>query len=360
MLVRQGIEIKFICLEQTNWPTSGIEVIVADKISQNGKDWGEACEIAASKLKGTGWIPDFIYSHQGWGVWKVRNIFQQAKSLIYCEWWYNHDSLSYFSANTNIEDDSKFAKSFWSINQEGLEGIQSYDIGVTPTYWQKNSFPSNIRKKLTVIKDGFPSDLFSLNKQEFTKDSPIRLCYVSRGMEYTRGLDLLYYLNKLLEESTIKYELYVVADNRRVYDDPETFRQMEYMRDKICTEKDRIKWSSQLSYTDYLNVVAQSDIHLYLSRPFVLSWSLIESMLVGSRVIGCNNPSLAEIVSPMVGQARNIKSIFEAVKNYSSGEKLDAMRKSKFIWANSCDGISFRNEYSLELQCRRLIELFLE
>ena len=359
VLLRQGIELKFICLEQTNWPTSGIEVIVADKISESSKDWGTACERAAYNLKKRGWEPDYIYSHQGWGVWKVKNIFQNSRSLIYCEWWYSEKSLNYFSARTSISPDCAFAESFWAINEEGLEGIKSYDIGITPTFWQKNSFPSEIRNKLMVLKDGFPSDLFSIRDQRFEKNSPIKLCYVSRGMEYTRGLDLLYSLYKLLENNEVNYELFVVADNRRVYDDPETFKRMEYMRREIINGTDRVNFSTQLAYSDYLEVVAQSDIHLYLSRPFVLSWSVIESMLIGSRIIGCNNPSLSELVSPMIGQGQNINCIFDTIKNFSSNEKLDLMRRSKYLWSKSSDGISFRNEHSLEQQCKKLIEILL-
>ena len=97
ILVRQGLDVKFICFEKTSWPTNGIEVIEAEKeCGENEVE--EACKISASNLKSSGWNPDFILSHQGWGVWKVGGIFKNAKTILYCEWWYSKETFKYFSA----------------------------------------------------------------------------------------------------------------------------------------------------------------------------------------------------------------------------------------------------------------------
>jgi glycosyltransferase involved in cell wall biosynthesis len=69
-----------------------------------------------------------------------------------------------------------------------------------------------------------------------------------------------------------------------------------------CNEvKDRVDWSKvhftgRLSYQDYLKVLQISSCHLYLTYPFVLSWSMLEAMSVGCLLVASNTPPVKEVI----------------------------------------------------------------
>jgi len=59
---------------------------------------------------------------------------------------------------------------------------------------------------------------------------------------------------------------------------------------------DRIHFLGRLSYADYLRVLRVSACHVYLTYPFVLSWSLLEAMSLGGLVIGSRTPPVEEVI----------------------------------------------------------------
>ena len=47
----------------------------------------------------------------------------------------------------------------------------------------------------------------------------------------------------------------------------------------------------------------RSDLHVYLSKAFVLSWSLLELMACGTPVLAEANPMMAELIQPGINGA---------------------------------------------------------
>lgn len=74
-------------------------------------------------------------------------------------------------------------------------------------------------------------------------------------------------------------------------------------REKLSQEEsfdqNRVHFLGKLSYTDYLSVVQISSAHVYLTVPFVLSWSMLEAMAMAVEcvVIASNTAPVSEVIN---------------------------------------------------------------
>ncbi len=57
------------------------------------------------------------------------------------------------------------------------------------------------------------------------------------------------------------------------------------------------------------DVLRISDLHIYLTAPFVLSWSLLDAMASGCVVLGADVPPVREVIEP--GQNGLIEPLFD-------------------------------------------------
>ena len=291
-LVKKGVKVKFICIEKTDWPHQGIEIVEAktsgaDSIEKFGYDFADASLQAAIYLKKKGFEPHAIISHYGYGLWRSKSIFKNSKLIVYCEWLFNADNRKYhgWEEPSSLSFDQEIIN---NLQEESLEtAIALSDGAICPTEWQKNSFPKYLRNKICVLEDGFPTSLFypkNIRNEDYGDEDKLSILYISRGMEYTRGIDRLYeIINKSNKECGYsKLQFTIIADKRRVYDEKNAWdSNLPSLFEKLV-KIPNVKIEGQLPYNQYINKIQYSDIHLYLSRPFVLSWSFIESSLLGS------------------------------------------------------------------------------
>ena len=59
---------------------------------------------------------------------------------------------------------------------------------------------------------------------------------------------------------------------------------------------DRVHFLGSLPHKDYLRVLAVSSCHVYLTYPFVLSWSCVEAMSAGCVIVASNTGPLEEVI----------------------------------------------------------------
>jgi glycosyltransferase involved in cell wall biosynthesis len=77
----------------------------------------------------------------------------------------------------------------------------------------------------------------------------------------------------------------------------QTYR--EHLLEEVSHELDlsRVHFLGQVSYEAFLNVLQLSTVHVYLTYPFVLSWSFVEALSAGCVIIGSATTPVQEVLS---------------------------------------------------------------
>ena len=367
-LSKKGFEIKFICVEKTDWPDQGIAILKvktqgANSLEKIGLDFSDAALQGATHLQRNGFEPDVIISHYGYGLWRCQSVFPKAKLITYCEWMFNDANREIHSWNTSnefIESDKSIINNLTS--DAFTMGILKSDVAICPTHWQKRSFSTKLQEKLTVIEDGFPTNIFKPDMQRTFDDNTLELLYISRGFEYTRGVDRVL---KLIEQLNNEcppdsFKLTILSDNRCVYDEKELWEANSANIRNRLKQFPNVEFRDQLPYNEYINQIKMSDIHLYLSRPFVLSWSFIESSLMGSYILSLNNKSTVEVSHSNHIDFKDIKSMCSMIKSFATSKhNLQRLRSSKFNWINTDEYDIYRTSHSLSRQINDYLAIFI-
>ena len=359
-LERMNLDIVFICNEKTNWPSRKTNIIElkadvsAKSIIESGRELSSAVVDAGLSLLNAGWIPDVIYSHSGWGVWKIADIFPQAKLMLYVEWWYTNTNVRYHHwTEKKIGEKEMIVPNL--INANTAEGINRADITISPTVWQRKQFPKKLRTRISVLNDGFPLQSFVSAKTISTSTSP-RIAFISRGFEATRGIIAL---STLIDKIDPSIQIELIADYRCVYDDKSDWDEYSAeIFEKIKTKKNAIISDSK-SYDEYLDVLRSSDLHLYLSRPFVLSWSFIESSLVGSKIVSLDNCATFEKTHSNHVNVKTVTQLASAINSLVDKTALDQLRKSNNEWLETIELQEFRKKHCIKEHTAGVLRLLM-
>lgn len=277
------------------------------KTLENAVLQGQAVYRLSEQLKAQGFVPDVVYGHSGWGpTLFIKDIFPNAKLLCYFEWFYHaHGSDADFDPNEplNADDEARIRLK----NAPILIDLYSCDRGLAPTYWQRQQFPPEYHSKINVLHDGIDPEFFqpqpgaklvlprlNLDLSEATEI----VTYVARGMEPYRGFPQFMESVALLQQRRPNCHLIVVGENRVAYGktlpDNQTYKDL--MLSKLPIDLSRIHFTGLLPYPEYLKVLQASSVHIYLTRPFVLSWSMLEALSTGCLVVASSTPPVTEII----------------------------------------------------------------
>ncbi len=266
---------------------------------------GQAVYRMADQLKAQGFVPDIVCGHSGWGpTLFIKDIFPNTPLLCYFEWFYHaYGSDANFDPKDPLSVDD--VARIRIKNAPILTDLYSCDWGLSPTYWQRAQFPPEFHSKISVIHDGVDTEYFKPNPGAKLVLPNLDLShvdelvtYVSRGMEPYRGFPEFIEAVAYIQERRPNCHVVVVASERVCYGKPlpDGMSYKEYMLKKVPLDLSRIHFVGSLPYGLYLKVIQASDVHIYLTRPFVLSWSMIESMSTGCLVLGSDTPPVAEVI----------------------------------------------------------------
>lgn len=280
----------------------------------------EACFQAALNLKSGNFTPDLIIAHHGWGESLfLKEIWPNAKLAIYCEFYYHPTGADVgFDPEFNRQDPALNCQiSLKNINN--LLHFQIADVGISPTQWQASTFPAEFRKKISVIHDGIDTEfikpfanvrlqLKKPNGQDFvlTRNDEV-ITFVNRNLEPYRGFHIfMRALPDLLRQRPNAKVLIVGGDDVSYGGRPDPAIQgatswrdvyINEVRHVIDDESwGRVHFLGHIPYKLFIPLLQLSTVHVYLTYPFVLSWSLLEAMSAGCAIVASNTMPLLEAI----------------------------------------------------------------
>jgi len=268
---------------------------------------GQAAYRTAAALKQQGFVPDVIYSHSGFGaMYYLKDVFPHSALVGFFEWYYHARGTEVdFDPNEKITEDDECR--IRTRNMLVLPDLVSSDAGVTPTYWQHRQFPEEYSAKLQVIHDGIDVSYFA-PAQEKDYDLPTPkldlstmpeiVTYVSRGMESMRGFpQFMEAMSKLMARRK-QCHVVVVGTDRIAYAPTQDSGKglKDIMLEKYPFDMERIHFTGPLPYAEYKKVLLASTVHVYLTRPFVLSWSMLEAMSCECALVASDTAPVREVI----------------------------------------------------------------
>jgi glycosyltransferase involved in cell wall biosynthesis len=263
-----------------------------------------------STLASAGFAPDVIFAHPGWGeTLPLRTMFPKAKQMVYCEFFYGAEGR-----------DIGFDPEFPMSGRDGHIGLQlknattllalaDCDVGISPTCWQQSTFPRHYQSKIEVIHEGIDTSrvcpdaqarLTLPNGRQIGRSDEV-VTFVVRNLEPLRGYHI--FMRALPEILARRPDAQVVIIGRDglSYGLPPPAGSnwksifLAEVRDRL--DMARVHFMGGVSYDTFLAALQVSSAHVYLTYPFVLSWSALEAMSAGCVVIGSDTAPVREVIS---------------------------------------------------------------
>ncbi|ACL56945.1 glycosyltransferase family 4 protein [Methylobacterium nodulans] len=271
---------------------------------------GEAAARAAQRLKAEGFAPDVICGHPGWGeTLFLKDVWPEARLLSFVE-------FSYGARGADVGFDPEFA----SRDGEGLFAVRTRNAAqylafeasdwlLAPTAWQASRIPAPFHGRLSVIHDGIDTDLVRPNpRARITLDRSSLTCgpddevvtFVNRNLEPYRGYhSFMRALPEILRRRPRARAVLVGGNGVSYGAKPPAGRTWrEIFLDEVQADLDlsRVHFVGRVPYATYLTLLQVSAAHVYLTYPFVLSWSMLEAMAAGCLVVGSATPPVEEVI----------------------------------------------------------------
>jgi glycosyltransferase involved in cell wall biosynthesis len=273
---------------------------------------GRAFAVAekARELKSQGFVPDIIAGHAGWGeTLFLKEIFPSARMVTYAEFFYrSHGADTHFDPEFPIGDE-RVLYGVYARNAAMITALAYSEVGLAPTRWQQSVFPEHMQRQIEVIHDGVdtrivrpnPQASITLGKQNVTlRPGDEVVTFVNRNLEPYRGYHIfMRALPKIMAERP-NARIVIVGGNGVSYGRPPPQGQswraifLDEVKDRI--DHERIHFVGNIAYPLFVNLLQVSAAHVYLTYPFVLSWSMLEAMAAGCALVASKTAPVEEMV----------------------------------------------------------------
>lgn len=271
---------------------------------------GQSVARACLELQRQGFRPDVVMAHPGWGeATFLRDVFPQARILTYCEYYYRADDGDVgFDPDFPADMDDRLKVRIRNNTQ--LQSLVAGDRGLSPTHWQQSRYPADFRGRIDVIHEGVDTATVRPDAESrlvvdgltLRAGDPV-ITYVARNLEPYRGFHVfMRALPRLLARHPTARVLIVGGDavsyGRRL-PEGQSYRQ-KYLAEANAMANaidwSRVHFLGKLPYGDYLKVLQVSAAHVYLTYPFVLSWSMLEAMAAGCLLVASDTAPVTEVL----------------------------------------------------------------
>lgn len=266
---------------------------------------GQAAYRAFAGLRSQGFRPDVVCAHSGWGpALYAKDVWPDAKLLMLFEWFYNsHGSDVDFIAAEPVTPDTELRVR--TKNASILLDLAAMDRGLCPTEWQRAQFPAHLRPLLDVIHEGIDTDVCAPDAGASLTLGDVTLgpaddvvTYVARGMEPYRGFPQFIAALSLVQQRRPGVHAIIIGMDRVAYGaerkDGKSWKQAALEEHPL--DPARTHFTGLVPHSTFCRAMQVSSVHVYLTVPFVLSWSMLEAMSCGALVLASDTPPVREVI----------------------------------------------------------------
>jgi glycosyltransferase involved in cell wall biosynthesis len=295
-------------------------------VDEAGVRLRRAATVAAQArlLKRNGFEPDVMLVHSGWGeALYLKDIFPRAKLVCYCEFYYHR-------TGTDVGFDPEFPVTSHEVlhrlrmrNAFEIASLEDADAGISPTRWQRSTYPAEFQHKITVQHEGVdfaaiadvPQSAEAAWRENLKigSDAPV-VSYVARYLEPYRGFHTFMRALPKLQARVPGLHAVIVGSEKGGYGrspgKDRTWKDVLLEEAGGALDQTRIHFLGKLTYRDYIAVSRLSSLHVYLTYPFVLSWSALEAMAMGHAIAASDTPPVREFMSD--GETARLVDFFDA------------------------------------------------
>jgi len=313
--------------------------------------------------------PDLIVAHSGYvSPLFLRELYPNTPQIGYFEFFYlPHNSEMDFREDIFPHSKLDYMRCR-ARNAQLLLDLHNCDAGYSPTEFQRSLMPKEFQYKLKSIFDGIDTQLWKPHPIPGRTYNGLNLpfggkvvTYVSRGFESKRGFDIFLRTADRICKARPDVNVVVVGEDKVVYGADnqltgnQTFKQ--WCIEKYRPDLSRIHFIGRLPPAELSQLLSLSDLHIYLTAPFVLSWSLMNAMSCGCPILGSDTAPVREVIHE--GSTGLLAGFFNVDQMTEKAlQALESPQKSRELGANARKLIESKYEQSICL--KEIEQLFRE
>ena len=277
---------------------------------ENATGSGFGAAQAAKELRDEGFMPDIIIGHVGWGeLTFIKEIYPDVPVIGFFEYFYSTNGGPVgFDPETPVSEHAPYLMA--AHNAVPLVNIEVVDLGHCPTYWQRDRFPKSFHDRVYVCHDGIrteamlpnPSVELTLGRLDkaITREDEI-VTFMARNLETTRGFHQFMRALPKIQAARPKVRFLIIGGNDTSYGGKS--KHAGGLRGQMEAEVganvdwEKVHFLGQVPFNDYQKIIQVSRCHIYLTMPFVLSWSLLESMSMQSTIVASDVTPVREAIT---------------------------------------------------------------
>lgn len=266
----------------------------------------QAAADRAEQLKAEGFYPDIIFGHSNWGeLLFLKLVYPDIPLLGYFEFYF-------LLKASNLDFDAEFPVTLEmkrrAILRNSVNWLQAdlCDWGLAPTEWQRSLYPKSLQQRMSVIHEGVDTTALKPEPAQtitFGKNAPLTptdelITFVNRNLEPYRGIHtFLRALPRILSDHP-RAIVAIVGSEGKGYGPmhPSGRSWKSIFLEETPVDPSRVFFLGRLPYEGYIALLQVSAVHVYLTCPFVLSWSLMEAMSCGCAVVASDTAPVREVV----------------------------------------------------------------
>lgn len=268
----------------------------------------EAVFLAAAAMREQGYFPDVIVAHPGWGESLfLKDIWPQARLGLYCEFYYQHGRNEMgFDPEFGCPEITEPCRLRMKNANHDLQFASATRL-LSPTQFQRSTFPETLQNKIDVIHEGIDTQLLrpdgqvelQLNNIVIQRSDEI-ITFINRNLEPLRGYHIFMRALPEIMRSRPNSRVIIVGGDKVSYGSQpvqgSSWKQIFFDEVAAQLDRDRVHFVGKIAHANLIQLLQISRVHVYLTYPFVLSWSLLEAMSIGCAIVASDTAPVREVI----------------------------------------------------------------